>query len=129
MAPIDYPKLHILVIEDEQFTRELICALLHGIGVASVAACEDGEAGLLELLRTRPDMVFCDVRMAGMDGREFLRRVRALKVAGLARTPVVFLTGDTAAAPEPAADGYLMKPVGRAQLRERIDAVVASRPS
>jgi CheY-like chemotaxis protein/HPt (histidine-containing phosphotransfer) domain-containing protein len=128
-APIDYAKLHILLIEDEPFTRDLLGALLRGIGVASVAACEDGEAGLAELLRSRPDLVFCDMRMAGMDGREFLNQVRASAVPGVARTPVVFLTADDTAERAPAADGHLVKPVGRGQLRETIDAILASKRS
>jgi two-component system, chemotaxis family, chemotaxis protein CheY len=131
MAQIDYSKLHILVVEDERFTRDLTCALLRAIGVGSVTACEDGQAGLLELLRTRPDLVFCDVRMARLDGLGFLKKVRSAKVQGVDRTPIIFLTGDAAAdtvlfAQTHEANGYLVKPVSLAQIRDRIDAVIAA---
>jgi len=131
MAQIDYSKLHILVVEDEKFTRDLTCALLRSIRVGSVTACEDGEVGLLELLRIRPDLVFCDVRMARLDGLNFLKKVRGLKVKGLDRTPIIFLTGDAAAdtalfAKAHEANGYLVKPVSLTQIRDRIDSVVAA---
>lgn len=131
MDLIDYSKLNILVIEDEKFSRELTCALLRSLGVSSLAICEDGEAGFVELLRTRPDIVFCDVRMAGMDGRQFLRQVRAIKHDGLERTPVVFLTGDMALdtamfAHEHGINGYLVKPVSRSQIQARVDTIIAA---
>lgn len=131
MAQIDYSKLHILVVEDEKFTRDLTCALLRSIGVGAVTACDDGEVGFLELLRVRPDLVFCDVRMARLDGLGFLKKVRDVKVKGPDRTPIIFLTGDAAAdtvlfAQAHEANGYLVKPVSLTQIRDRIDAIVAA---
>jgi len=127
MVPIDYSKLHILVIEDETFTLELTCALLRSLGVERVTGCQDSEESFLELERARPDIIFCDIRMAGMDGRQFLRQVRAAEAETPHRTPIVFLTSDTGlAAREPQVDGYLVKPVDRDQIQDRIDKIVAA---
>jgi CheY-like chemotaxis protein len=47
---------------------------------------------LHELASSRPDAIIVDFRMPGMDGLEFLRRVRARDETR--STPVVIVTGD-----------------------------------
>ncbi len=131
MATIDYTKLRILVIEDEDFTRQLIRKILKDIGVRSVAESPNGKEGLLELLRTRPDIVFCDIHMQLMDGRQFLQSVRALKIAEMAKTPVIFLTADAEMttvkfAKEHQVNGYLVKPISLNKLRDAINMVASS---
>lgn len=131
MATIDYTKLRILVIEDEDFTRQLIRKILKDIGVRSVAESPNGKEGLLELLRTRPDIVFCDIHMQLMDGRQFLQSVRALKIAEMAKTPIIFLTADAEMttvkfAKEHQVNGYLVKPISLNKLRDAINMVASS---
>jgi two-component system alkaline phosphatase synthesis response regulator PhoP len=69
----------------------------------------------LELIRKeRPDLVFLDVLMPGLDGLEVCKAIRA--DATLARTPVILLSamGEDrliAAAKNAKADGYLTKPM------------------
>ena len=128
---IEYEKLKILLVDDEGYTRQLIRQLLHQLGIRSVAEAANGKDGLLELLRTRPDMVFCDVHMKPIGGIEFLRQVRAVRIAAIAATPVVMLTADAGAetvssAKELAANGYLVKPVALNQLKARVDAIAGA---
>ncbi len=128
---IDYEKLKILLVDDEAYTRQIIRQQLHQLGIRSIAEAANGRDGLLELLRTRPDIVFCDVHMKPIGGLEFLRQVRAVKIAALAATPVVMLTADAGSetvgsARELAASGYLVKPVALNQLRARIDAIAGA---
>ena len=131
--PIDYGKLLILLIEDEPYTRQLIRPLLHQIGVRSISEAGNGKDGLLEILRTRPDMVFCDVHMRPVGGLEVLKQLRAVKIPEIAATPVVMLTADAGAetvkvAKAQGAAGYLVKPVSLLHLKSRIDAVVGTSP-
>lgn len=126
----NYAQLSILLVEDDAHTRSLIRRMLLQLGVRSIAEAEDGQSGYLELLRTRPDLVFCDVHMAPVDGRAFLHKLRVSPLAGIAHTPVVFLTGDAQRdtvifAKEHAINGYLVKPVSPADLKSRIDAALA----
>lgn len=134
MAVSPYEKLKILLVDDEAYTRQLIRQQLHQLGVRSIAEAANGKDGLLELLRTRPDMVFCDIHMKPVGGLELLRQLRAVKIAALAVTPVIMLTADAGAdavmsAKDLAADGYLVKPVALNQLKARIDAVLAASPA
>ena len=127
---IEFSRLHILVIDDDEFTRQLIRRLLRDIGVRSIIECDNGRDGLMEVVRSRPDMVLCDVHMTPMNGKQLLQGVRNIKVKGVDRTPVVFLTGvsDLATvkfARDHAVNGYLVKPVSLAKLREAIDTALA----
>ncbi|MSP49942.1 MAG: response regulator [Alphaproteobacteria bacterium] len=132
MAPTpsdSYRGVTVLVVEDEPHTRTLIKSLLHQIGVASVVEAGNGEEGLEEALRTRPTVILCDVHMQPVDGRKFLKTLRALKVRSLAVTPVIFLTADAQAdtvlfAKEHRVNGYLVKPISLTELKTRIDAVL-----
>ncbi len=65
---------HILVIDDEPDIRSLISNFLTSRGY-SVAAAASGEEGLLQIKTRRPQVVFCDIRMPGMDGVMVLRKI------------------------------------------------------
>ncbi len=70
----------ILVIDDEQGIRAALGQLLEyeGYEVRAIANAADGIA---EYQKWRPHLVFLDVKMAGMDGMEALKRLRALDPA------------------------------------------------
>jgi two-component system chemotaxis response regulator CheY len=126
---LDYAQISILIVEDDPHTRALIRRLLLQLGVRSITEAENGRAGFLEVMRTRPTLVFCDVHMEPVDGRAFLKQLREAKLPGIAQTPVIFLTGDAQHdtvlfAKEHAVNGYLVKPVSPNDLKARINAVL-----
>ena len=128
---VDYSKLNILIVEDDNFTRSLIRKVLKEIGVRSISESSNGKDGLMEVVRTRPDIVFCDIHMAPMNGKQFLQGVRGIKVKDVDKTLVIFLTGDADLstvrfAKEHNVNGYLVKPISLAKLRDSIDAVVSA---
>src|SRR5437764_11142402 len=65
----------ILIIDDEQGIRAALGQLLEfeGYEVRAVANAVDG---LTEYARQRPDLVFLDVKMAGIDGVEALKKIK-----------------------------------------------------
>ncbi|MDQ6770432.1 MAG: sigma-54 dependent transcriptional regulator [Gemmatimonadota bacterium] len=67
----------VLVIDDEQGIRAALGQLLEyeGYEVHTVANATDGIA---EYQKWRPQLVFLDVKMAGMDGMEALKKIREL---------------------------------------------------
>ena len=78
-------KHRILVVDDDESTRECIAELLASQGY-EVATAEDGFDALLQLTATPPDVVISDLNMPNMSGFELLpvvRRVlpRALLIA------------------------------------------------
>lgn len=130
---IAYHRLIVAIIEDESYTRQIIKQILHQIGVRLFVEAEDGKSGLMEVARTKPDIVFCDVHMKPINGLQFLEGLRGLKVKGLDKTPVIMLTADSqndtvALAKERAVVGYLVKPVSIAQMKGKLDQVITGTP-
>jgi CheY-like chemotaxis protein len=75
-SPAREPVHVVLVVDDEQGVRELICRTLRSEGFRTLEAGHGAEA--LELIETTADpidLVVTDVVMPGMDGRELGRRV------------------------------------------------------
>jgi CheY-like chemotaxis protein len=82
------PGVRILVVEDDDFVRESMVESLEALG-HTVAQAANGEAGLRELMRTRPDLIITDYLMPGMTGAELVRRARA----ALPGVPMIIATG------------------------------------
>ena len=64
----------VLVVDDDDFSQDLFCAMLEQWGVLQVHTALNGRAGLRVLagLPTPPEFIICDVFMPDMDGIEFL---------------------------------------------------------
>ena len=70
-------KLSALVVEDEKVTNELLSSTF-GNFFASVDSCFNGEEALAVYQQTKPDVVFVDIIMSGMDGIELSRQIRQI---------------------------------------------------
>lgn len=65
----------IVLIDDEKDIRKVVSIVLEAEGY-SVAAAENGEAGIVLCEQTSPQIVITDIRMPGITGLEVLRRVK-----------------------------------------------------
>ncbi len=84
--------LNVLVVDDEPGIRQATARFLNRSGI-QVRAVSDG-AEALRALRTQAfDVILCDVRMPGMNGRDFLMRLR--EQAPRLVSTLIFATGDT----------------------------------
>ncbi len=102
----------ILIIEDDEQTRENLRTILEMEGFRALAAT-NGVEGVETARRENPDLILCDVMMPGLDGHGVLRELRA--DAGTAAIPFIFLTArgerkDLRMGMELGADDYLTKP-------------------
>ena len=127
------PALTALIIDDEPLARQELNYLLERAGGVSVVAQGSNGVEAVDLIRThRPDVVFLDVRMPGLDGFAVLRRL--LSADRRFRLPeVVFATAfDQYAvkAFEVNAVDYLLKPFDSKRLDQTLEKVRARvRPS
>ena len=67
----------ILVVDDEQGIRAALGQLLEYEGY-EVRAVSNAAEGIAEYQRWKPNLVFMDVKMAGMDGMEALKKIREI---------------------------------------------------
>jgi len=65
----------VLIIEDVKEMADLIRLYLQKEGM-DATLCESGESGLAEFGRERYDLIVLDINLPGMDGFEFLQRLR-----------------------------------------------------
>jgi PAS domain S-box-containing protein len=79
----------VLVVDDDEPTRELLRRALEHDGMSVREAC-DGRAALESVNESKPALVLLDLMMPVMDGFEFLRRLREAYSA--AELPVIVLT-------------------------------------
>ena len=116
-----HSKKRILAVDDAAITLSRISdALWKDYDVITV---NSGSRALKYLEQEKPDLILLDIRMAGMDGIETLREIRAMK--DREDIPVIMLTGmeDTNSVLESARLGicdYILKPFFPDDLLERI---------
>jgi two-component system chemotaxis response regulator CheY len=73
----DIQKFKILVIDDNELTRAVLCAILHSEESYDVIGeATNGETGLELALKLRPDIVCLDVVMPRSDGLEVLTQIK-----------------------------------------------------
>ena len=114
---------NILVIEDDQRIRELVCEHLARDG-HSASSEANGLDGLRSLTADEPDALVLDLGLPDLDGIDLLRMVRSV-----AELPVLVLTAreDEAtilAAFAEGADDYVVKPISGPQLSARMAALL-----
>jgi PAS domain S-box-containing protein len=122
-APAETPQLprrRILVVDDSPDAADSLTLLLRLAG-QEVRTAYDGPSALALAQEFRPEVVFLDIGMPGMDGHEVARRLRRLRE--LAGTLVVALTGwgqeqDRRQSQEAGFDRHLVKPVEPHALNE-----------
>jgi CheY-like chemotaxis protein len=81
----------VLVVEDDADARQLMRELLVRFD-AEVVTAASADEGLALLREQVPHVIVSDIGMPGVDGYEFMRRVRLLPAAQGGKTPAIALT-------------------------------------
>src|ERR1700744_1369940 len=114
--------LKALIIDDEPLARQELQYLLEHAGGVEVLAQGTNGIEAVELIRThRPDVVFLDVQLPGLDGLAVLKKLLARKVP---MPQVVFATAFNQYAVkafEVNAVDYLLKPFDRKRVMQTIE--------
>ena len=116
-------QMRILVVEDEPRLLRNLARALREEGYA-VDTASDGDNGLFKAETYNYDAVLLDVMLPGIDGWEFLARLRKQK-----DTPVLMLTAkdttqDRVRGLDTGADDYLIKPFDLAEMLARVRALI-----
>jgi CheY-like chemotaxis protein/two-component sensor histidine kinase len=121
------PRRRILIVDDNRDTAASLGLLLRLEG-HEVHIAHDGAAALQAAEADRPDIVFLDIGMPGMDGYEVARRFR--RQADLRRVVLVALTGwgqgdDRERAQQAGFNHYLTKPASVETLQRLLNELPA----
>ncbi len=123
--------IHVLVVEDDEDTRELLSYVLgsHGARVLLSSTVSDG---LTSLRRDRPHVVVTDIGMPGHNGYAFIAAVRKEEIKEIRNTPTIALTAyatptDRDIAMISGFNEYLTKPFDPGELVQTIRRLFDSR--
>jgi len=128
---VDAP-LRVLVADDEEDIRLLVCVAVRKAGGTVVAGVADGAAALRCARAELPDLVVLDVSMPGATGLEVCETLRAEPATAGCR--VLLLSAgaspdDIARGLAAGADAYLPKPFTVAGLVTQMRALTAGTPA
>ncbi|MGK0239718.1 MAG: two-component system sensor histidine kinase/response regulator [Candidatus Pelagisphaera sp.] len=113
----------ILVVDDDKSTRRLVQKILNNAGY-EFEGFPSAEAALLYLEDSTVDIVLSDIMLDGMDGIEFCAQIRSQ--TRHEDVPIICFTGISDVeslnrAYKAGASDYIMKPLRRVELLNRID--------
>jgi DNA-binding response OmpR family regulator len=83
--------LKALIVDDSPHMRVILRRVLVEMNIRDLVMTDDADTGLTELKRIHPDLVFVDWTLKPDGGNAFVRIVRTLGDAELARTPVIMM--------------------------------------
>jgi len=111
-----------ILVDDEPIARRVLREELEVVSdVEVISEAENGQQALTQIATLKPDLVFLDLQMPGMDGFEVVRRL------GGAHLPcIVIVTAydqHAIQAFEAGAVDYLLKPVGEQRLSHCLDRI------
>ena len=119
--------MRVLVAEDNRTNRLVIEKMLKLVNIDLVFA-ENGEVAVEQFEWQRPDLIFTDISMPKMDGKEATRKIRSIEAASNAdRCPIIAITahameGDADDILAAGVDAYMTKPVKKSDLLTYIEA-------
>lgn len=121
--------MNILVVEDEAEVRGAIARTLRAEGHAVLEA-GDGQDGLDQFYRHKPDLIICDILMPDRDGIELIGALRGAAI----KVPIVAML-EVEAAQAPllldlaiafGANAVLLKPVAGYELLATVGSLLAA---
>jgi len=118
--------VRVLVVDDDPDMRQILRAWIEQTG-ATVLSAADGARALEVARETKPDLVFCDLRMPRFDGYAFMDGFA--RDEQFSRVPVLVLSGEMDPAEirrtwEAGFSGHLVKPVTKDAVLAQIQRVL-----
>ena len=130
-TPVAQPLLDVLVAEDNK-TNQLVMRKMTKDFPVALRFANNGVEAVDAFRYRRPDLIFMDISMPRMDGKQATREIRRLE-GGAPPVPIVAVTahameGDRESILEAGLTDYLTKPLRKSELAAMIDTY-APRPA
>lgn len=112
MTEDEIGKFSYLIVDDDDFSHEVLTGVLASLGAKQINSAMDGESALRLARQLRPDFILLDIYMPNIDGWAVLDQLRS----ALPQVVVVMVTGSVLPADfnksmDQQVDGYCIKPV------------------
>ncbi|WP_372837140.1 response regulator, partial [Puniceibacterium confluentis] len=125
----DLAPLRVLLAEDNK-TNQLVFRKMVAALDLDLTFASNGFEAVAAFQAQRPDIIFMDISMPGMDGKQATREIRALEGGGT-HVPIVAVTahamsGDRETILEAGLDDYLTKPLRKAELLAKFETYVGT---
>ena len=131
MAAVDMSKLHVLIVEDQVFVRNIIRGVLQELKTGQISAASNGYEALISLQEAeqKVNVILLDLEMPWLNGYQFIKKLRNELTPPLSETPVIVISGhsDKEALDKVdklGVDLFLLKPVTREQVVTRKNAAM-----
>lgn len=118
-------KLTAMVVEDEQVTNELLSSTFKNF-FSKVSSFSDAESALKAYSDIKPDVIFVDVIMSGMNGIELSRKIRQLNPSQI--IIVISASNDIekiSESIEVGVNSFIQKPIDTKKIIELLNNVIA----
>ncbi|AJE44747.1 ATP-binding protein [Celeribacter indicus] len=117
-------RMRILAAEDNKTNRLVFGKMLKDLEI-DLRFATNGRAAVEQFVGFRPDLIFMDISMPEVDGKEATRQIRMLERGDGGHVPIVALTAHAMAGDEQeilaaGLDHYMTKPLRKAAIIDRI---------
>lgn len=117
--------IRILIVDDEAIVLESVSGVLEKAFEVVIETARNSREGLIKMEHFRPHIIMTDIRMPGMNGLEFIERVR--KVDRLVKIIIVSAHDHFEYAKEAVKFGvedYLLKPLSKSKMIDAVEKVI-----
>lgn len=126
---VDFSDTTILVVDDNQYMRNLIGHMLRAFGVGAILHAENAKDAFSKIRLSKIDCLIVDWLMPGMSGIEFVLMVRTGPQCPRPDIPIIFCSGHTendliVEARDAGVSEVLTKPLSPQSLFEKLDAAI-----
>lgn len=124
-----FENLSVLVVEDTDPMRKLVCTVLDTLGIGTIHTANEGDLGYRIFCSENPDIVIVDWHMIPVNGIELVEKIRKDPRSPNKMVPVVMMTGYSAMsrvseARDMGTTEFLVKPFSANDLARRIAYII-----
>ena len=128
---IDFSKVHLLLVEDNEVNREIAAMILTEFGF-TLDTAENGKIAVEKVSESKPgtyQAVLMDIQMPVMNGYEATKEIRSLENSDLANIPIIAMTAnafneDIQAAKNAGMNSHIAKPIDIPKMIETLTEVL-----